>query len=495
MVVVFASTGGLTGAEIGIAGGSALLAQRLLEAVFGDDAVRQLTRIAHERLDQRVRGVLAAQELRFTVQLDALGAAGESGDALRRAVARVRAAATAATAIPGTGSDDAAGGRPGHRPGRGRRRPGGRRVPAAAACAAPACGRRAGHAGPGASRRPVHRRVRRGARRRRGTAGTARRSERAGDEVPGTARLVAADHPRTRGMSRRGPDLPGAGRRARRGHRGWAPDACPTPPSTRPPAVVPRARERAALSPDHTVVALAGSTGSGKSSLLNALAGEEVAQRGRHPADDRVRLRGRVAAAPEARRLGRRRPPGRRPPSAATPSTPDGDDAPATCSTGSRSAPGAVPADGATTARVPAALGAAVPTGLVLLDLPDHDSVVVEHRIRAERLVERVDLLVWVVDPQKYADAALHDRYLQPLAGHDDVVVLVLNQVDRLSDSEREACLADLRRLAAEDGLPGVRVLGRLRGDRLRPGCPARAAHRRRPPPAGRDRPPGGRRP
>jgi hypothetical protein len=113
MVVVFASTGGLTGAEIGIAGGSALLAQRLLEAVFGDDAVRELTTIAHERLDERVRGVLAAQELRFTVQLDALGAAGESGDALRAAVGRVRTAATAASASAAasssrTGGDHAA---------------------------------------------------------------------------------------------------------------------------------------------------------------------------------------------------------------------------------------------------------------------------------------------------------------------------------------------------------------------------------------------------
>ena len=42
MVVVFASTAGLTGAEVGIAGGSAVLGQKLLEAVFGDQAVRRL---------------------------------------------------------------------------------------------------------------------------------------------------------------------------------------------------------------------------------------------------------------------------------------------------------------------------------------------------------------------------------------------------------------------------------------------------------------------
>src|SRR5690606_31515304 len=48
MVVIFASTGGLTAAELGVAGGTAVLAQRLLEAVFGDDAVRRLTRTAQE---------------------------------------------------------------------------------------------------------------------------------------------------------------------------------------------------------------------------------------------------------------------------------------------------------------------------------------------------------------------------------------------------------------------------------------------------------------
>ena len=48
--------------------------------------------------------------------------------------------------------------------------------------------------------------------------------------------------------------------------------------------------------------------------------------------------------------------------------------------------------------------------GLVLLDLPDHDSTVAAHRIEVDRLVALVDLLVWVLDPQKYADAAVHER-------------------------------------------------------------------------------------
>jgi hypothetical protein len=97
--------------------------------------------------------------------------------------------------------------------------------------------------------------------------------------------------------------------------------------------------------------------------------------------------------------------------------------------------------------------------GLVLLDLPDFDSVRVEHRLEVDRLVELVDLLVWVLDPQKYADAALHDRYLRPLAGHGDVTLVVLNQADLLDPAGLAACLADLRRLLADDGLPGVPVL------------------------------------
>ena len=45
-------------------------------------------------------------------------------------------------------------------------------------------------------------------------------------------------------------------------------------------------------------------------------------------------------------------------------------------------------------------------------------------------------MLVWVLDPQKYADAAVHDRYLRPLAGHGEVMLVVLNQVDRLAPAD-----------------------------------------------------------
>ena len=95
----------------------------------------------------------------------------------------------------------------------------------------------------------------------------------------------------------------------------------------------------------------------------------------------------------------------------------------------------------------------------MLLDLPDHDSTRVEHRVEVDRLVALVDLLVWVVDPQKYADQALHAGYLRDLGDHDAVTLLVLNQVDTLDAADVEACRRDLRRLLADDGLADVQVL------------------------------------
>ncbi|WP_418277418.1 GTPase [Isoptericola jiangsuensis] len=198
-------------------------------------------------------------------------------------------------------------------------------------------------------------------------------------------------------------------------------------------AVVGRARERGGLSADHTVAALAGATGSGKSSVLNAVAGAQLAEPGlQRPTTSHALAAVWGDGAEElldwldVRRRHEMDPPQAEP-------------------SGSRLRRGRVPAG--------------ISTGLVLLDLPDHDSVVVEHRVRAERLVERADLLVWVVDPQKYADAALHERYLRPLAGRAEVVVVALNQVDRLTPQDRTAVLADLQRLVAADGLAGARVL------------------------------------
>lgn len=191
-------------------------------------------------------------------------------------------------------------------------------------------------------------------------------------------------------------------------------------------AVVERAASRLRLSADHTVVALAGATGSGKSSTFNALIGLDLAAVGvRRPttswatacvwgtqgADELLEWLG----IPERHRVVRD-------------SMLDTD-------------------------RTDQPLD-----GVVLLDLPDHDSTEVSHHLEVDRLVRLADLLVWVLDPQKYADAAIHDRYLAPLAGHSDVMVVVLNQIDTVPESRREAMLSDVRRLLDQDGLADVPV-------------------------------------
>ena len=186
--------------------------------------------------------------------------------------------------------------------------------------------------------------------------------------------------------------------------------------------VVDQADRRLAISGSATVVALAGATGSGKSSIFNALSGTTLATVGV-----------------------------RRPTTAHAMAS----------SWGEESAEDLldwlqIPRRHAleTDPTIAAALD-----GLVLLDLPDHDSTEVDHRMEVDRLVQLVDMLVWVVDPQKYADAAIHDRYLKPLAQHSDVMMIILNQVDKLSASQREQCLKDLRRLLTSEGLAKVPVM------------------------------------
>ena len=94
----------------------------------------------------------------------------------------------------------------------------------------------------------------------------------------------------------------------------------------------------------------------------------------------------------------------------------------------------------------------------MLLDLPDHDSTEVSHHLEVDRLVELADLLVWVLDPQKYADAAIHDRYLAPLASHAGVMLVVLNHIDTVPEERRQAMVDDVRRLLDHDGLAEVPV-------------------------------------
>jgi hypothetical protein len=62
-------------------------------------------------------------------------------------------------------------------------------------------------------------------------------------------------------------------------------------------------------------------------------------------------------------------------------------------------------------------------------------------------------------DPQKYADAAIHDRFLKPLAGHRDVMLVVLNHIDTVPEDRRAGMVDDVRRLLEADGLAGVPVV------------------------------------
>jgi GTP-binding protein EngB required for normal cell division len=200
---------------------------------------------------------------------------------------------------------------------------------------------------------------------------------------------------------------------------------------------------------DATVVALAGATGSGKSTLFNALSGSEVSTPGV-----------------------------RRPTTGVAHATVWGDDDP--------THPTDRLLDWLQVPRRHRHAPEPALDGLVLLDLPDHDSVRLEHRLEVDRLVQLVDVLVWVLDPEKYADAAVHERYLVPLAGHAGVLLVVLNQVDRLDPAAARACLTDLRGLLDREGLADTPLLaasgrtgtglGELRADLARRVSARRAA-------------------
>ncbi|MFJ4263762.1 GTPase [Paenarthrobacter nicotinovorans] len=187
--------------------------------------------------------------------------------------------------------------------------------------------------------------------------------------------------------------------------------------------VLERAASRRSLSAGHTVVGFFGATGSGKSSLFNAVSGSDVAtaaarrpttseplagiwgEEGSRPLLDWLEVKERHVL---------------------------------------QAVPGFADDD----------------AGLVLLDLPDFDSTRLENREIVQRMVGMVDVLVWVLDPQKYADAAVHNGFLRPMASHGAVTLVVLNQVDKLSAPDAAAVMESLKGILARDGLEKVRVMG-----------------------------------
>ncbi|MFG2158984.1 YfjP family GTPase [Streptomyces olivaceus] len=194
--------------------------------------------------------------------------------------------------------------------------------------------------------------------------------------------------------------------------------------------VLDEAAARRRLSGQHTVVAIAGATGSGKSQLFNTLAGVTISETG---------VRRPTTAAPIA----------------------------CSWSDGAASLLDRLGIPGRLRRRPLQHPDSESPLrGLVLIDLPDHDSAAVQHREQVDRILGLVDAVIWVVDPEKYADAVIHERYLRPMAGHAEITFVVLNQVDRLPGEAAEQVLDDLRRLLDEDGIalgeygePGATVL------------------------------------
>lgn len=196
--------------------------------------------------------------------------------------------------------------------------------------------------------------------------------------------------------------------------------------------VLARAKERAGFAGSAYVLALAGGTGVGKSSVLNALAGRTVsAVRAVRPTTDEpvgwVAEGLRIELAPLLEWLGVRH-----------------------------------------------VVGHADPQlrHVAIIDLPDVDSQRTAHRTRVDELLPRLDRIAWVVDPEKYDDERIHE-YLR--AERDPRRLLfILNKTDRLRTADVSALREDLERRLRSAGIadPQIVAISALQGggeiDRLR---------------------------
>jgi 50S ribosomal subunit-associated GTPase HflX len=154
-----------------------------------------------------------------------------------------------------------------------------------------------------------------------------------------------------------------------------------------------RVRGRMGFLGEVLVVALAGGTGSGKSSLFNALCKAQVATVG-------------IERPTTSKSL------------AAIPSGLDGDISPLIDLLG-----------------IDRTVQVEALTKTVFVDLPDFDSTFVDHRAIVDSVLSVVDAVVWVLDPEKYADAVVHDDFIRPLHKYGDQMLFVLNKADRLNGS------------------------------------------------------------
>ena len=177
--------------------------------------------------------------------------------------------------------------------------------------------------------------------------------------------------------------------------------------------VARRVGRRAGFGGEVYVMALAGGTGVGKSSILNALASEAVSEvRAIRPTTDRP-----LAWVAEDRRS---------------------------------EISGLLEwlkVDQVVTHASPAL------SDIAILDLPDVDSVRPEHRALVDTLLPRIDAVTWIVDPEKYDDERVH-AYWRSLVLHADRLRFVLNKSDRLTDDEARAVADDLRGRLVADGIP-----------------------------------------
>ncbi|HSS61873.1 MAG TPA: GTPase [Candidatus Limnocylindrales bacterium] len=167
------------------------------------------------------------------------------------------------------------------------------------------------------------------------------------------------------------------------------------------------------------VLALAGGTGVGKSTLLNSIAGENVSQAGaRRPTTSDA-----VAWVPSSR---------------------------------GRELDGLLKWLGVGEIREHA--GGAL-ADVAVLDLPDFDSIVPEHRERVDALLPRVDAVAWIVDPEKYKDQVMHGGYLTKFAPRIRRQIVVLNRSDLLSSADAVRVAEDMRSQLRRDGAGDIDVV------------------------------------